>query len=125
RTDHWFDIAGAEQTELEPVHLLANRVVLFPKLNDVAELRFELLSPFAQREYLALADGNGTTTVRMRNVDIGEHLGVLLEKLRVFPKIRCYGISCHGLWFGSRVERHRFADVRIHSVYQARARRTP
>ena len=69
--------------------LLADRVVLLAELDDLAELPFELLGPVAQREDLPLADRDRAAAVRVRDVDLGERFGVVLEKLGMLFQITC------------------------------------
>ncbi len=63
--------------------LLADGVILFAELDDLAKFPFELLGPVAQRKDLALADRNRAAAVRVRDVDLGECFGVVLKKLGV------------------------------------------
>src|SRR5690348_11359593 len=56
-----------EQRERGTVQLLADRVVLAPELDELLELGLELFVLLAQRDDLALGDGNGASSVRMRH----------------------------------------------------------
>ena len=76
-----------EQRERDAVHLLADGVVLLAELDQLAQLALELPAPVPQREDLPLADRDGASAVRVRDVDLRQRLGVVLEELRVLLQI--------------------------------------
>ena len=69
------------------MHALADAVVLFAELYQLAQLAFEQPRFFAQGEHLPLRQRNGAAAMRVREVHGGEELGMLLEELRVLLQV--------------------------------------
>src|SRR5215212_1357673 len=77
--------------------LLADRVILLSEPDHLAELCLELFAALAERQDLALADGNGAPAVRVRNIDVRKRIGEELEEFGVLLQIRSYCVRCHDL----------------------------
>jgi hypothetical protein len=63
--------------------LLADRVVVLAELQQLAELALDELELLAQRHRLALRKRDRAAAVGMRNLDLLQELGMLVEELRV------------------------------------------
>ncbi|MNC86876.1 hypothetical protein D3C83_25630 [compost metagenome] len=77
------DVTRAEQRHGEPMDFLPDGIVFLAEVDDLAQFRFQLLALFAQADDLAFADRNRSPAVRVRNVDLSQHVGILLEELGV------------------------------------------
>ena len=69
------------------MQFLADRIVVGAELDQLAQLRLELAVLFPQRNDLPFGDRNCMPAVRMRHIDLGKQIGVLLEEFRVLLKI--------------------------------------
>src|SRR5687768_8692878 len=74
---------------------LADRVILLSKFDDFPQLRFELPALFPQRDDLPFADRDGPPPVRVRNIDLREHVGILLKKLGMILQVLRHVFGFH------------------------------
>ncbi len=86
---HCFQRIEFHQRNRQPVHLLADFVVVFADADQLMQLDLQLAVFLPQRDHLAFADRNHPALVGMRNPDIREHFGIVIEKLRIIPQVVC------------------------------------
>ena len=69
--EHGREGARGEQRNGQPVHLLADDVVLLAELDQLGELALERARLVAQRDDLAIGERDRLAAVRVRHVDLG------------------------------------------------------
>ena len=89
----------AEQRAVELMHLELQRIVLFGEFQQIVQFLLQFLHALAQGEQLAFAQRDGAPAVRVGQVDLRQHLGVVFEELRVVQQVLCNVFCSHYLAF--------------------------
>jgi hypothetical protein len=76
------------------MYLLAHGVVLLAELDQLAQLVLQQLRLLAHRDQLALADGHRAAAVGMGDLQVHQHVHVVLEETRVLAQELRHLVGC-------------------------------